>query len=115
MSFNQPQTVFYKYEDEKDGIRYEGSLPVSALAQYDIYMAMLAYWEARSPETWNTLRGYILANTKVSSIQGNIPLDLKKDLNFKQINVLITKYMEMATRFFTSPQKQESPEPEEIQ
>ena len=107
MSFNQQENIFYKYVDEKDGIRYEGSLPESAMDQYDIYMAMMAYWESKTPATWNTLKSYITANTKVYSDKSNIPLDIQKDLNFSQINTLITKYMEMATRFFTSPRKQE--------
>lgn len=110
MAFNQQETVFYKYVDEKDGIRYEGELPQSAIDQYDIYMAMMAYWESKTPETWSTLKRYIFANTKVYSNKGNIPLDIQKDLNFKQINVLVTKFMEMATNFFTSPQKQSNPE-----
>ena len=113
MAFNQQQDVSYTYVDEKEDVRYEGSLPQSALDQYDIYMAMMAYWETKTPETWNTVKRYIIANTKVFSNRGNIPLDINKDLNFKQINTLVTKYMEMATSFFTSPQKQETQEIEE--
>lgn len=114
MAFNEQKPVFYKYVDEKDDIRYEGELPQSALDQYDIYMAMMAYWESKTPETWNTLKRYILSYTKVYSNRGNIPLDIQKDLNFKQINVVVTKYMEMASNFFTSPQKQEQTEIEEV-
>lgn len=113
MAFNQQQSIFYKYVDKEDGIRYEGELPQSALDQYDIYMAMMAYWESKNPDTWNALKRYILTYTKVYSDKGNIPLDIQKDLNFKQINVVVTKYMEMATNFFTSPQKQKDPEVEE--
>lgn len=108
MPFNQQETVFYKHIDEKDDIRYEGTLPQSAIEQYDIYMAMMAYWESKSPDTWNTLRNYIINNTKVYSNKANIPLDINKDLNFNQIKLLISKYMEMASNFFTSPQKQEN-------
>lgn len=105
MAFNQQKDVSYTYVDEKNNIKYEGSLPKSALDQYDLYMAMMAYWESKTPQTWNTLRAYIISYTKVSTVQGDIPLDIAKDLNFSQINTLITKYMEMATSFFTSPQK----------
>ena len=114
MAFSEQKPVFYKYVDEANDIRYEGSLPQSAIDQYDIYMAMMAYWESKTPSTWNTLRDYIIANTKVFSNKANIPLDIRKDLDFKQIQVLISKYMEMATNFFTSPQKQESQEQEKI-
>ena len=106
MSFNQQKSIFYQYVDEKDDIRYEGSLPESALDQYDIYMAMMAYWDSKTPEAWGTLKSYIIANTKVYSNKAGIPLDIHKDLNFKQISTLVTKYMEMATSFFTSPQEQ---------
>lgn len=112
MAFNQQENVSYTYVDEKNNIKYEGSLPASAVEQYDIYMAMMAYWESKTPQTWGTLRSYIIANTKVFTLKGNIQLDIKKDLNFSQINTLVTKYMDMATSFFTSPQKQE-PEIEE--
>ena len=114
MAFNQQENVSYSYIDEATNVRYEGALPKSALDQYDIYMAMMAYWESKTPETWNTLKRYILSNTKVYSVKGDIPLDIQKDLNFEQIRTLITKYMEMATRFFTSPQKQKDPEVEEV-
>lgn len=107
MAFNQQKAVFYKYIDENNKIRYEGSLPQSAIDQYDIYMAMMAYWESKTPETWNTLRDFIIANTKVYDNQNNIQLDIHKDLDFNQVKILISKYMEMASDFFTSPQKQE--------
>lgn len=114
MAFNEKTTAFYKYVDEKEDIVYEGSLPQSAVDQYDIYMAMMAYWESKTPTTWNVLREYILSNTKVYTKKGNIQLDIKKDLDFKQVNTLISKYMEMASNFFTSPQKQEIMEIKEI-
>ena len=110
MAFNQQKDVSYVYVDEKNDIKYEGSLPASAVEQYDIYMAMMAYWESKTPSTWATVRSYIMANTKVSTAKGGIQLDIQKDLNFSQINTLITKYMEMATSFFTSPQKQKDQE-----
>lgn len=110
MAFNQQENVSYTYVDEKNDIKYEGSLPASALEQYDIYMAMVAYWESKTPQTWNTLRSYIIANTKVHTVKGNIQLDIQKDLNFSQINTLVNKFMEMATSFFTSPQKQKEQE-----
>ena len=106
MAFNQQEIVSYEYVDEKENIKYVGSLPASAMDQYDIYMAMMAYWETKSPATWSTLRSYIIANTKVYSVQGNIELNIQKDLSFSQINTLVTKYLDMATSFFTSPQKQ---------
>lgn len=107
MAFSEQETAFYKFVDEQNDIRYEGSLPQSAIEQYDIYMAMMAYWESKTPATWNVLREYIVANTKVYSNKTNIPLDIKKDLNFKQMRVLVSKWMEMASNFFTSPQQQE--------
>lgn len=112
MAFNQQQTVFYKYVDEENDIRYEGSLPQAADEQYDIYMALMAYWDSKTPQTWSVVKSYIMANTKVFSNKANIPLDIKKDLNFHQIRTLVAKWMEMASNFFTSPQKQEI---EEIQ
>jgi len=114
MAFNEKTTAFYKYVDEKEDIVYEGSLPQSAVDQYDIYMAMMAYWESKTPTTWDVLREYILNNTKVYTKKGNIPLDIKKDLDFRQVRTLVTKYMEMASNFFTSPQKQNITENEKI-
>lgn len=110
MAFNQQQNVSYVYVDEKNDIKYEGSLPLSAMEQYDIYMAMMAYWESKTPQTWSILKGYIIACTKVSTAKGGIPLDIQKDLNFSQISTLVNKFMEMATDFFTSPQKQKAQE-----
>lgn len=104
MAFNNE--VPAQYECVVDGIKFQGSLPKSALSQFDIYAAMLAYWESKSPTTWSVVKAYIIANTKI--VEEKTGIELKpEDLNFAQVKVMVDKYLSMASDFFTSPQKKD--------
>ena len=104
MAFNNE--VPAQYECVVDGIKFQGSLPKSALSQFDIYAAMLAYWESKSPATWAVVKAYVIANTKV--VEEKTGIELKpEDLNFAQVKVMIDKYLTMASDFFASPQKKD--------
>lgn len=92
------------YKLVKDGYIYEGSLPTSALEQFDLYTTLLAYWESKSPATWAVVRTFIINNSTVTEESTGIKLDPKSDLKFSQIKLLIENYMTMASNFFTSPQ-----------
>lgn len=105
MAFNTEVPTSYKYVE--NGIIYEGSLPTSAMSQFDIYTALLAYWESKTPSTWAYLKAYIVANTKVTEESSGIQLDPVKDLNFQQVKILVEKYLTLASEFFTSPQKKD--------
>lgn len=87
-----------------DGVCYSGSLPKSAVEQFDLYTALLAYWSDKSPKNWSQVKAYIFSNTKVVQQTSNVELDPNKDLNFHQIKLLVDKYLELAANFFTSPQ-----------
>lgn len=103
MAFNTE--VPASYECVVDGVKFIGSLPKSALLQFDIYAAMLAYWESKNPTTWEVVKSYIVANTKL--IEDKTGVELKpEDLNFNQVKVMIDRYLSMASDFFTSPQNQ---------
>ena len=104
MAFNNE--VPAQYECVVDGIKFQGSLPKSALSQFDIYAAMLAYWESKSPATWAVVKAYVIANTKI--VEEKTGIELKpEDLNFAQVKVMIDKYLTMASDFFASPQKKD--------
>lgn len=98
--------VKISYEVKKGDLVFEGHLPDSALAQFDLYTALLAYWNDKTPQTWSTVKAYILANSKVTDEKSGLELDIAKDLNFGQVKFLIEQYMSMAADFFTSPQSQ---------
>lgn len=105
MAFNT--NVPASYECVVDGIKFSGSLPTSALSQFDVYAAMLAYWESKNPATWAVVKAYIVANTKL--VEEKTGIELKpEDLNFHQVKVMFNKYLTMASDFFTSPQSQEN-------
>lgn len=92
------------YEKVVDGVKLVGSLPTSALEQYDFYVAMMAYWESKTPQTWAVVRDYILKHTKITEEKTGI--DLKpEELSFQQVRELVDGYLKMASEFFTSPQK----------
>lgn len=104
MAFNNE--VPAQYECVVDGIKFQGSLPKSALSQFDIYAAMLAYWESKSPATWAVVKAYVIANTKI--VEEKTGIELKpEDLNFAQVKVMIDRYLTMASDFFASPQKKD--------
>lgn len=92
------------FEIKKDGLIFKGNLPPSALAQFDLYTALMAYWTDKTPQTWGTVKAFILANSKVTDEKTGLELDISKDLNFGQIKLLVEAYMSMAADFFTSPQ-----------
>jgi len=95
-----------EYKKEVDGILFEGKLPNSALEQFDIYQAMLSYWQSKTPETWAILRNYIVSNTNITETKTKIKLSVN-DLNFKQVKIMIDTYIAMATDFFASPTQAE--------
>lgn len=102
MAFNT--NVPLMYESTVNGVKIVGNLPASAVDQYDIYMAMMAYWESKTPQTWAVLRDYILKNTKVTEEKTGIELK-PEELDFQTVRSLIDGYLKMASEFFTSPQK----------
>ena len=105
MAFNTEVSTSYKCV--VDGIIFEGKLPKSALSQFDIYTAMLAYWESKTPATWATVKNYIVANTKCVEEKTGIELKVE-DLNFHQIKLMVDRYLTMAAEFFTSPQEKKA-------
>lgn len=92
------------YESTVNGVKIVGNLPASAVEQYDIYVAMMAYWEAKTPQTWAVIRNYILQNTKITEEKTGIELKAE-ELDFQTVKTLIDGYLKMASEFFTSPQK----------
>ena len=102
MAFNNEVPACY--ECVVDGIKFTGSLPKSALSQYDIYAAMLAYWESKNDVTWSVVRKYVVANTEIVEEKTGIKLK-PEDLNFQQVKLLMDRYLNMAADYFTSPQK----------
>lgn len=95
------------YQITSNGVIYSGELPKSAVEQFDLYTALLAYWSDKSPKNWSLVKSYIFANTKVVQQTSGLELNPEKDLNFHQIKLLVDKYLEMAANFFTSPQTAE--------
>lgn len=104
MAFNNEVPACY--ECVVDGVKFTGSLPKSALSQFDIYAAMLAYWESKSPATWAVVKAYIIANTKV--VEEKTGIELKpEDLSFQQVKIMVDRFLSMASEYFTSPQKKD--------
>lgn len=95
-----------EYKKEIGGVLFEGKLPNNALEQFDIYQAMLSYWQSKTPETWNILKNYIIANTTITETKTKIKLSAN-DLNFQQVKIMIDSYIAMATDFFVSPTQAE--------
>lgn len=102
MAFNTE--VPTSYEAVEFGVRFSGRLPKSALEQYDIYAALLAYWDSKTPATWAVVKSYVFANSKF--VEDSSDIELRADeLNFQQVKFAIEKWLNMASEFFTSPQK----------
>lgn len=98
------EDVKTSFEVKSGGLIYRGELPKSAFGQFDLYTAMLAYWETKKPQEWAVLRDFIVSNSEVVQESAGIKLDIAKDLNFAQLKTLTDLYMGMAASFFTSPQ-----------
>lgn len=88
----------------KNGVKYEWSLPASAMAQFDLYTAMMAYWNEKTPALWNTVKAYVVANTKISEVKTGIELNIR-DLDFGKVKTMVEGYLELATAFFTCPRE----------
>lgn len=105
MSYKSDVPVSYVCEE--DGILYEGKLPNSAIEQFDLYTALIAYWDSKDAKSWAAVRNYVLAHTKITEKATGVVLDPAKDISFQQLKLAIDKYLSMATDFFASPQKKE--------
>ena len=88
----------------KNGVKYEWSLPGSAMAQFDLYTAMMAYWNEKTPALWNTVKAYVVANTKITEVKTGIELNIR-DLDFGKVKTMVEGYLELATAFFTCPRE----------
>ena len=88
----------------KNGVKYEWSLPDSAMAQFDLYTAMMAYWNEKTPALWNTVKAYVIANTKITEVKTGIELNIS-DLDFGKVKTMVEGYLELATAFFTCPRE----------
>lgn len=88
----------------KNGVKYEWSLPASAMAQFDLYTAMMAYWNEKTPALWNTVKAYVVANTKITEVKTGIELNIR-DLDFGKVKTMVEGYLELATAFFTCPRE----------
>lgn len=88
----------------KNGVKYEWSLPASAMAQFDLYTAMMAYWNEKTPALWNTVKAYVIANTKITEVKTGIELNVR-DLDFGKVKTMVEGYLELATAFFTCPRE----------
>ena len=88
----------------KNGVKYEWSLPDSAMAQFDLYTAMMAYWNEKTPALWNTVKAYVIANTKITEVKTGIELNIR-DLDFGKVKTMVEGYLELATAFFTCPRE----------
>lgn len=88
----------------KNGVKYEWSLPASAMAQFDLYTAMMAYWNEKTPALWNTVKAYVIANTKITEVKTGIELNIR-DLDFGKVKTMVEGYLELATAFFTCPRE----------
>ena len=88
----------------KNGVKYEWSLPASAMAQFDLYTAMMAYWNEKTPALWNTVKAYVIANTKITEVKTRIELNIR-DLDFGKVKTMVEGYLELATAFFTCPRE----------
>ena len=88
----------------KNGVKYEWSLPAGAMAQFDLYTAMMAYWNEKTPALWNTVKAYVIANTKITEVKTGIELNIR-DLDFGKVKTMVEGYLELATAFFTCPRE----------
>ena len=88
----------------KNGVKYEWSLPASAMEQFDLYTAMMAYWNEKTPALWNTVKAYVIANTKITEVKTGIELNIR-DLDFGKVKTMVEGYVELATAFFTCPRE----------
>jgi len=105
MAFNTAVPVLY--EKVVDGVKLVGTLPASALEQYDFYVSMMAYWESKTPQTWAVVRNYIVSHTKITEDKTGIELK-PEELSFTLVKILVDEYLKMASEFFTSPQKEQT-------